>query len=363
MSVIYNLQIYDSSGVLQSFITDYESLGVSRQCSSVDALSFTLPSSSRSAQYISYGARITVTRFDTAMGISENVEFSGIIRKIVQIVSSVRSLQVTAVGMMALLGDRVIAYRSAIANRSLFTAVPAETICRTLFSYNIGSSATTANQRILNGVISGMSTGASTGAGTALTVSCSMKNLLQTLQETAITGGGDIDLIYTAPSSWSFNWYTGQRGTDRSATVILSVPTGTISELVITTDRVNDYSSVIVGGAGVNAARVITTRPASLPTGLDNREFYADAKGTGNVAVSAMNQQGSVLLTQQKRRRVTYRAKVIQGGSLRYGRDYFLGDLVTIQDNNTDVIQKVQGITLDFASDGRESVNVILATV
>ena len=363
MSVLYTMQIYDTAGVIQSYITDFESLGISRQCSSADAMSFSIPSSSQSAPYIVYGAYIIVSRIDTEMDIPESVEFSGIIRRIVQTVSSVRSLQITAVGMMALLGDRIIAYKSAIANRSLFTAAPAETIIKTLFSYNIGASATTANGRLLNGVISGMSTAASSGAGTALTVSCSMKNLLQTMQETAVTGGGDIDLLYTAPASWSLVWYTGQRGSDRSADVILSVPTGTISELVITTDRVNDFSSVIIGGAGVNKARVYTTRPSSLPTDLDSREFYADAKGTGNVSTAAMNQQGTTLLRQQSRRRVTYKAKIIQGGSLRYGRDYFLGDLVTIRDNNTDVIQKVQGVTLDFDADGRETVNVLLAAV
>ncbi len=365
MSVLYTVQILDSSGVIQSYITDFEQLSISRQCSSVDALSITLPSSSQSAPFVVYDAKLIVTRKDDAMEIPDAVEFSGIIRKIEQIVSSIRSLRVTAVGQLSLLGDRIIAYPSAIANRSVFTAVAAETIIKTLYTYNIGSSATTANGRLLSGVVSGMSTSASSGSGTALTVSCSMKNLLQTLQETAATGGGDIDLLYTAPASWSLVWYTGQRGTDRRATVILSVPTGTISELLITTDRVNDFSSVIIGGAGTNKARVYATRPASLPTGLNNREIYADAKSTGNVpaALSAMQQQGSVMLKLQTRRRVTYKAKIIQGGALRYGRDYFLGDLITIRDNSTDVIQKVQGVTLEFSSDGRESINVILAAL
>lgn len=363
MSVIYNLQIYSSAGVLQSLITDFESIGISRQCSSVDGCKFTLPSSSQSAQYISYGSIITVSRMDEDRGITLSVEFSGIIRNVTQIVSAVKSLQVTAVGMMSLLGDRIIAWPSKIANRSVFSAVPAETIIKTLFNYNIGSLATTAQGRLLSGVISGMTTAATSGAGTALTLDCSMKSLLQTIQETASTGAGDIDLIYTAPATYTLTWYTGQLGTDRTATVILSVPTGTISELIITTNRIQDFSSVVIGGAGVNNARIYATRPATLPTDLNSREYYTDAKSTGNVSSAAMQQQGTVLLRTQTRRRVTYKAKIIQGGSLRYGKDYFLGDLVTIRNDDTDITQKVQGVTLEFSSRGEESIDVILATV
>lgn len=363
MALIYNVQVYSSAGVLQSLITDFESIGISRQCSSVDACKFSIPSSSQSAQYISVGARLIVTRMDEEMGVSESVEFSGIIRAVVQIVSSIRSLQITAVGMMAILKDRIIAWPSEVVNRTKFTAQPAETIIKTLFDYNIGSLATTAQGRILNGVITGFSTGASSGAGSSLTLACSMKNLFQTLQETAYTGGGDIDIAYTASSTWIFSWYTGQRGTDRSATVILSVPTGTISELIITTDRISDFTSVVIGGAGVNKARIYATRPATLPTGLNSREIYSDAKSTGNNSLASMRQQGSVMLTTTGRRRVTYKAKIIQGGSLRYGRDYFLGDLVTIRDNSTNVVQKVQGVTLSLSSSGQESIDVILSTV
>jgi hypothetical protein len=145
--------------------------------------------------------------------------------------------------------------------------------------------------------------------------------------------------------------------------VILSVPTGTISELIITTDRIQDFSTVIIGGAGVNKARIYATRPATLPTALNSREIYSDAKSTGNDSLSSMQQQGTVLIQKQSRRRVTYKAKIIQGGSLRYGRDYFLGDLVTIRDNSTDVVQKVQGVTLEFSSTGEETIDVILSTI
>jgi hypothetical protein len=145
--------------------------------------------------------------------------------------------------------------------------------------------------------------------------------------------------------------------------VILSVPTGTIQELIITTDRIQDFSTVIIGGAGINKARIYATRPSPLPTGLNSREIYSDAKSTGNDSLPSMQQQGTVLIQKQNRRRVTYRAKILQNGALRYGRDYFLGDLVTIRDNDTDVTQKVQGVALGFSARGEETIDVSLSAI
>lgn len=363
MAVVYTMQVYDTSGVLQSYVLEWENLAISLQCTAVDGATFTLRSYDFNNAYLTYRAMISISRYDRELDIPESVIFTGLIEKTEQIVTSYRHYRVTAVGHFALLSDRIIAYPSAVANRSRFVSVAAETVIKTLFNYNIGANATTANGRLLNGVITGMSTSASSGAGTVVTLDCSMKSLLQTIQDVAYTGGGDVSLDWTAPLTWSLVWYTGQRGTDRTSTVILSIPSGTIGELTITTDRITDFTTVIAGGAGVNKARIYATRPSPLPTGLNSREIYTDARATGNATLAALQQQSTALLRAQSRRRKTYRAKVLQNGSLLFGRDYFLGDLVTIRDNSTDVTQKVQGVNLQLDSNGQETVDVILADV
>jgi hypothetical protein len=68
------------------------------------------------------------------------------------------------------------------------------------------------------------------------------------------------------------------------------------------------------------------------------------------------------LLNRQRRKRITYTATLLQNAALRYGRDYFLGDLVTILDGTTAITQKVQGIDLAFSADGKESIDVTLAS-
>jgi hypothetical protein len=70
---------------------------------------------------------------------------------------------------------------------------------------------------------------------------------------------------------------------------------------------------------------------------------------------------GDSALALQAKKDTVYIAKLTQNAALKYGRDYFFGDLVSINDNGTLVTQKVQGVELKFDNNGSESVNVKLA--
>lgn len=365
MAPVYTMTIYNASGVIQTIATDYMQLAISRQVNSIDGLSFSMASTSPNAQYLQYGYIVSVTRQDTAQGITASVEFAGMIRKIVRIVSTQTIYQITAVSMMALLADRVVAYRANVANRSTFSAVPAETVLKTLFNYNCTALAVTGtkSQRIIDGNTAGMTTAASAGGGSTVSIACSMQNLLEAMQKVAAGNGGDFDMVWAAPATYTFTWYLGQRGTNRSSTVILSVPTGTIAELQVITDRIQDYTNVILGGSGESLARNMYSRPATLNTGLSNREMYIDSRNQGPGTTAAYyNTMGDTALTQQTQRRTIYTVKLTQNAALRYGRDYFFGDLVAISDGGTLVTQLVQGVDMKFDNNGSETVNVKLAT-
>lgn len=363
MAPVYTMTIYNASGVIQTIATDYMQLSISRQVNSIDGLTFSMASTSPNAQYLLYGYIVSVTRQDSAQGITASVEFAGMIRKITRIVSTQTIYQITAVSMMALLSDRIVAYRANVTNQSVFSAVVAETVLKTLFNYNCTALAVTGttSQRIINGNTAGMTTAATASGGTAVSIACSMQNLLETMQKVAIGNGGDFDMVWTAPATYTFTWYLGQRGTNRSSTIILSVATGTIAELQVTTDRVQDFTNVVLGGSGESLARNMYSRPAALNTGLSNRETFMDARNQGAGTITAKyNTIGDSALALQTKRRTVYVAKLTQNAALKYGRDYFFGDLVTINDNGVLVIQKVQGVELKFDNNGSESVNVRL---
>jgi hypothetical protein len=364
MAPLYTMTIYNASGVIQTIATDYMQLEISRQVNAIDGLAFTMASTSPNAQYLQYGYIVSVTRQDAAQGIDASVEFAGMIRRISRVVSTQTIYQITAVSMMALLSDRVVAYRANVANRSVFSAVAAETILKTLFNYNCTTLAVTGtkSQRIINGSTTGMTTAATAGGGSTVNIACSMQNLLNTMQKVAIGNGGDFDMVWTAPATYTFTWYLGQRGTNRSSTVILSVATGTIAELQVIIDKVQDFTNVILGGSGESLARNMYSRPAALNTGLSNREQFIDSRNQGAGTTTAnYNSMGDSALALQAKKGTVYTAKLTQNAALKYGRDYFFGDLVSINDNGTLVTQKVQGVELKFDNNGSESVNVKLA--
>lgn len=364
MAPQYTVSVYTSAGVLQAISQDFLVLKISRVVNAPDIcmLAYNLDTSAYTASFLQIDNLITVTRWDTEAGISSTIEFSGVIRRTVRTYDEKNSLEVLCYSMMDVLNQRIIAYQAGRNNRSRFTAVPAETIIKTLFNFNIGSSATTANGRALDGRITGMTTSASAGTGTVLSLDCAYSNLLSTMQDVAEDGGGDFSITYTAPASWVLTWHLGQLGTDRSATVTLSVPMGTIGELVIDNDKTNDFNAVVVGGTGEGTARLIATRPATLPTGIALKERFVDARSQKRAGVPYLQALGNRALARMRKRRI-YSAKILQNAALKYGRDYFIGDLVTILNaaSGVSVIQKVAGVELSFEESGQENIDVQLA--
>ena len=357
MAPQYAIYVYTAGGTLSAVCTDFLSVAVNRTVNSVDIAQFDVNAVSSTAQYIVYGAIVEVYRQDSDAGIASTREFAGTIRGIIQSYGQTTVITAQAVGTNAILSDRIVAYKSGVANRSQFSAVVAETVMKTLYNYNLGASATTANGRMLSGVLTGAAVATSGGLGNTTSLSCSGQNLLSVLQEVQLTAGGDFALVYTAPTTWTFTWYTGQLGTDRSASVILSVETGTIAKLTLRTNRITDTTAAVVAGQGEGSARAIVTRPASLPTGLDLRETWIDARNQKTTA--EYTQLGDIALRNATRSRVTLQTEVLQNAALRYGREYFLGDLVTVYAYSAgNITQKVQSVALSMSALGAESVNV-----
>jgi hypothetical protein len=362
MAPYYTMQVYNSVGALQAVVTDFDNLAISKQLNAIDMLQFSIKNQSPSAQYMVANAIVEIYRQDVELGIPNALEFAGIIRKRIVTRSVVTTLTLQAMGMLSILAYRTIAYKANKVNLSKFTAVSGETILKRLFDYNVGSAATVANGRLLDGRITGMSTAASAGTGTALTLKCSMQPLLKTMQEVAYSSGLAYTLSYTAPASWVFTTYVGQIGADRTASIRLSVSTGTVSTITQITDLINDFNTVIVGGNGTEEAKVFATRPATLPTGLNLKETFQDAKNQQNSTAAYLQQFGNKTLAVQNRKRVQYQVDVLQTSQMRYGRDYFFGDKIAVAWDNTNITQFVTAVGIEWRSTGDEVINVKLGS-
>ena len=248
MAPIYTVMLRTSTGTLQSVSQDYLDLAIARTVNAPDMAALIYDSNSMNIQYLTQGALIEIYREDAEAGISSTQEFAGYIRKVTRTVSDKTTYEITAIGMLGLLGDRIVAWYAGRANRSKFTSQPAETIVRNLILYNIGNPATVANGRLLEGtMLPTISMASSAGTGTVMDVSFAYQNLLEAVQKVCEDGGGDVGMTYN-PSLNRIDtaWYLGQLGTDRTSTVKLSVPLGTIGELIVDDDRIEDFTATIV---------------------------------------------------------------------------------------------------------------------
>jgi hypothetical protein len=362
MAPIYTIQLYTSAGAAVGNVTGFISVDVSRVLNAFDLAQIVLTSDNYYFASFTYGAIVEVYRQDPALGIPVTREFAGFVVDTVTEIAPITTRKIIAAGMEWLLQNRVIAWYAGVANRSTFSAQPAETVLKTLFNYNLGSLATTANGRFLSGVLTGATTAATTGAGNSITISVAGENLLSAMQKVQELAGGDFAVIYTAPATFTFTWYTGQRGTDRTASVQFSVEKGSIGRLRITEPRLKDGTTAIVAGAGTESARQIVTRPAVLPTGIDSREIWVDARN-GQTTTAALQNIGTAELGAFTRGRVTYDADIVQIPSALYGVHYFIGDLVSVYTGTTTVSQKIYGVKLGIDSNGREIVRIELNAV
>jgi hypothetical protein len=151
--------------------------------------------------------------------------------------------------------------------------------------------------------------------------------------------------------------YVVYAGTDRStdntdgnAPVIFSTDYENISESTYSYNEQNARNAVLIGGEGEGLERFYSLLTAGK-TGLQLREMWLDASGINktykddnNVEQTYTNAQYTTMLNQAGKKQLaalpaleTF-SGVINAtfGNWIYGRDFYLGDIVTLQDNTID---------------------------
>lgn len=127
-------------------------------------------------------------------------------------------------------GKHILTWRSVlwyagVANRSQFTNAPAETVAKTLVTYNCTTSAVggadplTQRQRdgdLAAGMGLTISVAADAGGGDSLSKSFTGQQLLAALNTVTALGGGDIALAWQGGAVWQFQ-YADQLGADKSS--------------------------------------------------------------------------------------------------------------------------------------------------
>lgn len=365
MSVEFKIVIENTSGVAVAQITDYLALSIAKQVKAPGALTFDLLATSPYLGALQTRYFVKVYRRNLARNLDWYLEFVGLVLGITRQYTDHEIITVICPGILWLLNTRIVAFYEGLEGSSMFTAVAAETILKTLVDRNAGSAATTANGRIRNGTISGITIETDAADGFVLNWQVSLEALLDNLQKVAEIAGGDFDLVETAPATYEFRWYAGQRGTDRTATVKFSLGGGNMGEPEYSYMRQDEKTVAIVGGQGSGPIREFATA-SSAGAATNDAEVVVNATDVAPSATSqaTLEDRGSAYLERQAAQQ-TYNYNVVQTSGSYYGRDYTVGDLVTgvLWFSGAEITQKILGANIDQDNDGNESIEMELQTL
>jgi len=259
----------------------------------------------------------------------------------------------------------------------------AESVMKEFANEQAGPSATVAAGRIAAGDFTGLSIEADAAAGDTWDGARSWRNLLEVEQEIAesMDMAFHIDSLDLDTPTFIFRAYERPYGADRSSTgivaatgrnsagnypVVFSDQFDTFSEPSYGILREDEANVAIVLGRGNEEDRNVrekTLAGTSYDTDSpwNRREIAIHA--TQEISDDSLDRKGDEVL-QQTIPQTIVDGKIIQHPSLLYGRDYFLGDVVTtrvsgLEVNRTisEVTIKVQGKIGQFA----ESIDIELA--
>jgi hypothetical protein len=354
----YRIVIKTAAGVKVADVTDFLSLGYTKQVDAPGLCQFVLDGNHAAISLLELDGQIEVYRRDVAHGISWYIDFYGLYRGTEQWrgTDKLERFKAFCPGQMSWLGRRNVLYYAGTANRSEFVNASAETVMKTLVTYNATSSATTGNSRLRNGAITGISVQADAAGGNTISWSCAYKNLLEQLQAIVNIAGGDFDLVKTGAQTWEFRFYSGQLGTDRSSTVTFALEYGNMDQPMYRYLRTTEKTVAVVGGQDQAANRAVVTRTGPAYSAANDIELFVDGRNDDTTA--KLNARGDEALDRAMARN-QFNYKVLQTPSTLYGLHYFLGDLVKATYKTVSVTQQVYAVSVSFdSSDAKEIIDV-----
>lgn len=364
----YTINVYNSNNTLTAILTDYNSFDIAKVVNGYDTMEITVPYSSPSRPYLEIDSYIVVYRTNTALGIPSTMEFSGVIVISQLQYNTLKRWRIVAFGWEHLLSRRIVAYNEDKPNHTSWQNVYASTILNDLVASNISTESITVNDqnRAVSGIITDFTVDTTKdGLGNQIHVSdVAYANLLTAVQDIALLGNCDFQVVWNVPNNgvgWTFRVGSPLLDgvTNRSSWVTFSVDNGTLANLVVTTDKSIYGTTAIVRGIGSANATVRVVRPASAPTQLASREFFVEASALGN-AINDLNAAGDKKLVEYTKNALSITTEVQQTLSNLYGKDYFIGDLVSVDILSSIEVLQVNRVRLSMSDRGVESIGVQL---
>ena len=181
----YELRLNNSAGTWIGHFTDFQNLVYTKKRNGVGRCEFDVRAEHAYVGQIADKCQLKVRRENASMGLAQHTDFDGIVRSCKRSRTDHTMYHCVALGLLHFLDWREVAWDAETAYRTRFVAEPAETVMKTLVSYNICANATAANGRDRDGAITGFTVQGDGAGGNTVDWVCARDNLLDTLQKLA----------------------------------------------------------------------------------------------------------------------------------------------------------------------------------
>jgi len=243
----------------------------------------------------------------------------------------------------------------------------AETVAKEYVNENVGPGATLGAGRDRAGNFQGLTIEITGGTGAVWDGDRANENLLDVLIELAEFAPGDFSLepnsFHPDAIAMQFQWKEDQWGLDKTFTngvrpaVVFAPENGNVENVKMTYSRLDEVNVCDVGGPGSGATKVYTSRTSG--TEIDSpwarRSVFRNA-GNAHTLVERQDAADQTLNEQRSKRVLSFDAK--QTTATRYGRDWDIGDLVTVEFLGRSYDKKIVGVTIGMGASGNESISV-----
>lgn len=222
--------------------------------------------------------------------------------------------------------------------------------------------------------IAGLTIEADGGRGAIVELNRAWRILLEVLQEVSLMAEqkgdpGDWAVVGTGDAAFEFRWYHGQLGEDRrvgniegNPPIVFSMLLGNMALPIYALARTDEGNAIYVGGQGEGVGRALEIRTDAVAVAdspWNRREMFADARNEDTVA--ALQDKGDSKL-EERQAEESFSFEVIQTTATVYGRDYFLGDLVTARYGDIERSKKIVGVRV-VVQENRETISLEVADV
>ncbi len=378
MATRYQIVLKNLAGAQVALITDWRSLIYTRRVNGVGGYVLTIDGDSDLIDLFELDGQVEIYRRDQSATppFDWTLDFEGFHRTEVRSTDERGLSRYSSQGIdyTDLIERRRIRFRKGSAGADK-TGV-GETVIKAYVNENAGPSATVALGRLTEGVTTGLVIQADGAAGSAWTGSRPFRPLLDVIREISRAATVDFDIVGTGPATFKFNAQARPIGIDRTnngidpltglnaagnAPVVFSLAFGNMQRPSYALNRIGEATSILVLGQGTEGSRVVVERTSTDITASTWNRLEVDKNANQENTAAGLNAVGDAMLDKLQAAE-TFDFDALEVVSLRYGRDYFVGDLVTAEYQGIERDKQIIAAEITMA-EGVETISLELADV